>query len=309
MDMNMESMHSRLSRQEYDKTCYESKDYRSKREEGSESDREHGRVLDDWEETEALTKRLIFELKESIISGEYSGVIGLDSSGRIPTLYLSRVIKNVYKKEGIDKQLQTHFFAGKSRFEGGEQENYELNKENNNEAFNHLDTLSGDRVVLVDDFLSSGKSISGVADELRKRNITFDIVVLGMGGYKNHLEESFYDGDYSNKEDEELSAFYAHKRDLIDMLGARDIITIFAGGDIPHIYGKNQAGGVLKENGGLYAKSIPKKDQAKLNLDKKKKNFLGMDFEWGGEDIPVKNIYRKLIQESADETADELLKS
>jgi len=56
------------------------------------------------------TKRLLEQLRPYLENGEYQFIIGHDSSGRIPTLLLRSIIKEIYKKNG-HKTPPTVFLA------------------------------------------------------------------------------------------------------------------------------------------------------------------------------------------------------
>ncbi|MBI2635322.1 MAG: hypothetical protein HYW79_02145 [Parcubacteria group bacterium] len=131
-------------------------------------------------EIESATVSLVRQLKEKIENGEYDELISDDVGGRIPTLVLRRIIKEVRP----DKSLDTYFIAsGKAYFpssstreSGSEKGMYDMLQE-------HLSKITKDKkkALLVTQYVHTGKTLIALADALKEAGLKdFDIAALDV---------------------------------------------------------------------------------------------------------------------------------
>lgn len=122
------------------------------------------------------------KIREKIENGEYSVIIGDDSSGRIPTYIIRKIIEKVYKKNGI-KNPKTIFITGMPI------KNYELKEERiefikKNIRIAMRKRISG-RGLIVTEYIETGLSIFPIVKALKEMNIPFDVISLSSMNNKS----------------------------------------------------------------------------------------------------------------------------
>lgn len=127
---------------------------------------------------------IINQLQTKIDCGEYNLIIGEDVSGRIPTLIIERIIKNIYSEKGYAKP-GTLFFAGSGVLDReSEQEKTEKITEiltNYSKKLSQNKDLAvkpNQRALIVTEFIETGRSMIPLARALEKSGIDFDIAAL-----------------------------------------------------------------------------------------------------------------------------------
>lgn len=123
-------------------------------------------------ELEAPLRLVIEQILSKIEAGHYSTIIGVDASGRIPTLVISRFIKHVYGEFGLEDP-RVIFIAGMSK---------------NKEVEKYLDEIglsAKEGVLLVEDTLVTGSSVESLTQALNSRGINFDFATVGAFVYDN----------------------------------------------------------------------------------------------------------------------------
>lgn len=179
-----------------------------------------------------LLRRLMPALSEH----EYQAVVGDDVSGRIPALVMGKLMKKIYKQEGA-KQPETIFLAA-GRSHGSEQKKWE------EEADSYLDKLlknnsinSQDKVLLITEFIQTGKSEAQVIELFKNKGITCDLAFLCF-------EDEFW--AHPNFSKPESLEFLRTFRDVKIYKGAFDPSKLF--------YNKPEIAGVKKRKGKIFSK-------------------------------------------------------
>lgn len=201
---------------------------------------DHNNVPDPelWEQLESQAESVVNQIQEKILRHDYSFIIGDDASGRLPALLFSRLLGNIYEKDGI-KKPETRFMAGSRDLVGQEAENKRKIIEDylREQVLPEVAARKG-KVLIVTDTIYSGKSLMPLVDALTALRIPCEVVTL-----------QFVPG-------------FAPKSTMEANLGAR----IYAGEDNdedPEIYGRNDLSGVHKKAESLHAESnahLPKED-------------------------------------------------
>lgn len=138
-------------------------------------------------------KRLLSQLRERIDNHEYSVIIGDDVTGRIPTLIIDRMMKDVYAKDG-KKAPKTIFFAGKcGNFGLDEQKRIEQRtvKEYISHALSSPDLFSGNkrdsklrdkrgRILIVTETIATGGALEPLTKALQELDMPYDIMTLAL---------------------------------------------------------------------------------------------------------------------------------
>ncbi len=156
--------------------------------------RESHAMLPEIEELREPAKRLLEQLRPHLEKGEYQLIVGHDSSGRIPTLLLQRVIKEVYKKGG-HKIPPIVFFA--PRLPNMTKVEYEEYKEAESLKIDPwakyvkkyiLPSLPQEKpikILIVTDTVTRGNSILNtekVLKTLGREDISADVATIGLDG-------------------------------------------------------------------------------------------------------------------------------
>ena len=162
-------------------------------------------------------KDIIKEMLPNIEKGEYDLIIGIDASGRIPTLVIEKFIKHVYSKKGLIMP-NVGFVAGK------------ISRENAESRIKKWKPLK--KVLIIEDTVAYGSSISGLCSALSSLGIKFDIATISL------LNPAEVD-------------------EIKESLGAGNIFRGSEWGE-PGIYGAHDLSGVAKQGEGE-AHSVPYK--------------------------------------------------
>ena len=135
---------------------------------------------------------ILEKIAPKIESGSYGLIIGDDASGRIPAEILADVIKAIYLEKGF-VQPKVMFFAGSTRmyerdrkikqekisdfFKKLPMESVENALDETNETKPVLSRREGD-VLIVTDWISSGKGLTPLVSALEENHIKSDVAVL-----------------------------------------------------------------------------------------------------------------------------------
>jgi hypothetical protein len=191
------------------------------------------------EGVERDVEKILVKIKENIERGEYSAVLGIDGSGRVPALVLQKVIKNIYKECRLDDCIDGFFIAGHSyMFIMPELEEYQraLDVYFDRDVFQEIKNRDK-KILIVEDTLESGYSVKPITDILSKKNIPFDFVVSGVVPNYSHNREAV-----------------VTQKDIND-LGERIGSEVIYGktGETGSNYGMKQMAGVKKHKSNLFA--------------------------------------------------------
>lgn len=170
-------------------------------------------------ELEGPIKHIIEQMGNNIERGEYDLVIGIDASGRIPTLIMVKIINHIYNQNGYDSP-KVRFVAGS----GGKNVVNELVKKWNPQK----------KVLVIEDTLITGYSLKFLIEGLQENGIRFDIITVS-GPDNSRMVSKF--------------GFYK--------IGADNIYVGDSVGDAT-IYGRRNLSGIQKEVGDTFSRPYKK---------------------------------------------------
>lgn len=127
--------------------------------------------------------KLVFKLKDNL--ARYDAILSDDASGRLPSLFLEKIV-NKKRKDGGQKPVHTLFVAsgrhGDPAIEDSVAKFISAKKE-----------ILG-KTLLVTEFISSGRSIESLIEILKKQGIDFDIAAVSIasnpGDYGKNLTQN-----------------------------------------------------------------------------------------------------------------------
>lgn len=180
------------------------------------------------ESLEGPLQNIINYLRDDIEKHTYSSVLGEDISGRIPALILGKFINVIYQEKG-ESPLNVSFYAGGSSLKREillvDDEELVMGTGKTQPWEDYLrkikPRLGQGKALLVTDYMQSGASIKGMSELLKKAEINFDVVSMGV--------VKGFDGNV-------LKLPVSSKL----IIGSKDI---------PKIYGKRYLAGLTKEAG------------------------------------------------------------
>ena len=132
-------------------------------------------------------ERILEGLHDRIDQGSYDLIVGDDASGRIPTLILRNVIKEIYHDKGF--QIPYTAFVAGSRFihEPRIPEKTEQLTQRIKKVGEWHD--GSNRALIVTDTIGGGLSLKPLYDALRENNIEYDIATLSLAHMPEMTDE------------------------------------------------------------------------------------------------------------------------
>lgn len=131
------------------------------------------------------SQKILENIRPHIEEGSYRIIIGDDASGRIPTLVLSTVVKDVYRILGHEP-ADTLFYAG-DRYDKSEEFGQSV-KDRFSDLFTNLQGNIDARVLVVTDSISTGSALRPLIEVLTAKGIAFDIASIGYVSPKSELD-------------------------------------------------------------------------------------------------------------------------
>lgn len=144
-----------------------------KKNEGISVEAKRGGVVCDMVEDLA---RLVLELKDKL--ADYSVIISDDASGRLPSLFFRRLI-NKERKKNNEPGVKTYFIAG------GRHDSQM--KYDNIKKFLKQKIGSKDKVMVVTEYIETGRSINKLLQIIESLGIDFDLVAVSA-----YADNDFY---------------------------------------------------------------------------------------------------------------------
>ncbi len=141
---------------------------------------------------------LIDEMKDKIEAGKYSLIIGDESSGRIPTLLINKVISKIYEENGLEKP-KIVFLAGNNPGKAAADYVEVLDDFFKEHKIEFPDKDHG--ALISTEYILSGTRLKPLTQMLRDRNVEYEIACA------NKLE----DDDYNDLSLEELETILGGK--------------------------------------------------------------------------------------------------
>lgn len=180
------------------------------------------------EELQRPLESLVEELLPHIREGKYSLLIGDDTSGRIPTLILRKVINSVYGKIGIPDIPTVFFSPGLASTE----DETKLREK----AIREYILRPNTRALIATEYIRFGTAVAGIGDPLRRIGIACDIATIGATfKNKSNMSMSHLDLNYQLK-------------NLISN-GTRIFIGDSSSGSCPRIYSAEELNGISSRRG------------------------------------------------------------
>lgn len=130
---------------------------------------------------ERLSESLLESLRNDIEKGTIGTIVGVDSSGRIPALLVSKVIKRIYAKRSF-RPLETRFLKGKihknpialKRLPG---------------AIEEMDISKDRKVLVVDEAYTTGTSVRSIMETFKEFGYQVELVVFSSFDRKSMKEK------------------------------------------------------------------------------------------------------------------------
>lgn len=118
------------------------------------------------------TARALFRLAQKVIEGrqEYDFIISDDASGRLPSLFLKKVLDGFRKRQGLPN-ISIRFIAA------GRHEKEAIFKS----IRDYLEKNVHGRVLVVTEFIDTGRSMTRLAQILESAGLKFDIASVTVG--------------------------------------------------------------------------------------------------------------------------------
>ena len=131
-------------------------------------------TYDEAPELRQSLARLILELRDRL--PDYGTILSDETSGRLPSLIIRKLVKNAREKQGRDTPRHNFISGGDHRTIGREQDDVvgEYLTENGN------DMKERGRVALVTEFISSGDTIGPIVTKLEDLGIDFDLICVSV---------------------------------------------------------------------------------------------------------------------------------
>ncbi|HPS21570.1 MAG TPA: hypothetical protein PLO44_02065 [Candidatus Paceibacterota bacterium] len=175
---------------------------------------------------------ILEKVKTDIENCKFDAIIGDDVSGRVPALAFHEFLGNEYKNKNVEKP-QILFIAGLG--ETKDVEKFQLDIKEH--LMKNLKHDPSKEVLLVTDFIGSGRTIQCLLNALEELNISYKVATLGFGNVDNHINE-------------------------IDL----EKYAIGNGG-IPNIYARKDMSGIYKKSGEIISSSMADRVSKKDRLD------------------------------------------
>lgn len=127
---------------------------------------------------------ILESLRDRIENGEYCMIVGDDASGRIPTLIMANVMKQIYQKKGLPPP-EIRFFAGSTGL-GGHDEGIRSDKikqiaEGVRSSVNNRGSQQNKtRILFVTDTIATGRTTKVFAKAFQELGIDFDIATIAL---------------------------------------------------------------------------------------------------------------------------------
>lgn len=119
------------------------------------------------------------EIAEHVMLKEYDIILAEDASGRLPGLLMYEAMKKFYQKDELKEKINLFFLAGsKNATNKKDKEEKILDYFNNTISKSHSPDK---RILLITDVIMEGKSLVPLIESLKKINIKYDILTLGLG--------------------------------------------------------------------------------------------------------------------------------
>ena len=144
----------------------------------------------DFKDSEKFFEKLLEEMLPSINNHEYSAIVGDDTSGRIATMILRKVIAESYRRDGI-KTPETIFYAGGYTKDprGGRDYLSEQVYENISEDFKKRENKEG-KVLIVTEYMLNGRSMDMLIGALKDAGADCEVATLALPFDKNRFMQT-----------------------------------------------------------------------------------------------------------------------
>jgi adenine/guanine phosphoribosyltransferase-like PRPP-binding protein len=145
--------------------------------------------LEEFEQSREELESLVKQLMPAIKNHEYNIIVGDDASGRIPTLILGGLMKEIYKKDNATPP-QILFFAGRHL------QYYEGEENLVSEFFQKLEKQkeikpSSSNALVVTEYMSTGATMVSFVKTFKKLGLSCDVATLVANGPERHYKDKY----------------------------------------------------------------------------------------------------------------------
>lgn len=136
-----------------------------------------------WQLEKPLNK-ILKQLRRDIDKGSYAFILGDDASGRIPTLIIGEVLKEVYRDKGLKLPL-VRFVAGSTGLHQRDQEKKRtevIKQVGRIQDDVSREDFKGAKALIVTDTITSGQSVSMLLDAMGENKVDADVATIGISG-------------------------------------------------------------------------------------------------------------------------------
>jgi len=149
--------------------------------------------IEEFEEARESFENLTKELTPAIQRHEYNLIIGDDASGRIPTLVIGGLFKEVYKEDKIDPPQILFFAGGKERLTDEEGIVREISDNIKRLISKNKIDSSKTKALLTTEYMAGGRTMAYFVRTLKETGLSCDIATLStrcsLKEYKRQFPE------------------------------------------------------------------------------------------------------------------------
>jgi hypoxanthine phosphoribosyltransferase len=190
---------------------------------------------------------ILDKIRPAIESHTYDIVIGVDGGGRLPALVLGKTLDTIYHAHNEEK-TKTFFLAGTRDITPWklDEKLEKLNEFFKQPIFEQLKN-SSKKVLLVEDVIQTGRSLSPIVKTLKKLGINYEVVTLSF--VDTSVKNPTFEADIDIQQIE-------------DVVGAPIIYGEYGG--VSSVYGSRQMAGVQKNSTELFSTTLKEKQNREI---------------------------------------------
>lgn len=133
------------------------------------------------EDLRAPTQKILEQLHNKIERGEYTIIIGDDTSGRIPTVIIGGVIKELYNKKNLPSPLVRFIAGGSFSHKGIVSKFNEYAEKLRGEGEEQFGSNRAQKVLIVTEFMGTGRTLEPLIMNFKAKGMPCDVAAVGFG--------------------------------------------------------------------------------------------------------------------------------
>lgn len=138
-------------------------------------------VADCIEDLRSPAQKILEQLHNKIEKEEYTIVLGDDTSGRIPTVIIGGVIKELYRERHFPSPLIRFIAGGVLGREGMVSEFNEFAEELKSESEKRFGSDRTQKVLIVTEFMGTGRTLEPIIMNFKAKSMPCDIAAISVG--------------------------------------------------------------------------------------------------------------------------------